>query len=143
MTKIQIQHKISAYNNYISSNEKDIRKLDNQLEEFSHIKGKLNDSQNKLYDYRTAQKKQYQTMRNNLTNNRFAVRFSEGMLGCLDGAESTKAHNNISASIQTVTSKINRVDNSIQELKNENRKYRNIISELQDELRQLAIAERN
>lgn len=109
MTEFEIERKITRYKNYIDSNNREIKKLHNQLDELSYTKGKLNSSQNKFCDYLTAQKQTYQRMRNNLQNNRFAVDFSVGMLGCLGGTQANKAHENISTSIQRVKNKINSI----------------------------------
>jgi hypothetical protein len=99
MTEFEIERKISQYRNYIDSNNQEIKKLRDKLDELTYTKGKLNDSQNKLYEYRSAQKQIYQRMRNDHPNNRFATTFSVGMLGCLDGPQSANAHGNIETSI--------------------------------------------
>ena len=109
MTKYEIEHKITRYKNYIDSNNYEIKKLHNQLDELSYTRDKLNSSQNKFSDYLTAQRQTYQRMQNNYQNNRFAANFSAGMLGCLDGTQASRAHENISTSIQKVKNKINNI----------------------------------
>lgn len=137
MTKYEIEHKITRYKNYIDSNNYEIKKLHNQLDELSYTRDKLNSSQNRFSDYLTAQRQTYQRMQNNYHNNRFAANFSAGMLGCLGGTQASRAHENISASIQKVKNKINNIENKVRELNSENRRYQNIIEDLKYDLRRL------
>lgn len=139
MTEFEIERKISQYRNYIDSNNQEIKKLRDKLDELTYTKGKLNDSQNKLYEYRSAQKQIYQRMRNNHPNNRFAAAFSAGMLGCLDGPQSANAHENIETSIQKVKKEMCSIEAEIRDLNSENRRYRNRISDLEYELQQLEL----
>ncbi len=137
MRETEIERTVTRLRNTIDSNNREIKKLRNQLDELTYTKKKLNDSQNKLYDYHSTQKQTYQRMRSNYPNNRFAVKFSEGMLNCFNGSQSANAHENIAVSIQKVARKTSETESRIQELNSENRRCRNRISDLEYELEQM------
>lgn len=138
MTRGEIDRQITRYRRYIDSNNCEIQKLRRQLDELSNTQGKLNGSQSRFSDYLSAQRGVFGRMNSNYRDNRFAVNFSQGMLGCLGGREAAGAHENISAAIQRVKSKSNAIDSRIQELNRENRKYWIRIDDLEYERRHLA-----
>lgn len=137
MTKEELKSKILSVKNNLDDNKKEIKILNDKMEELIYIKEKLDASQDNLYHYRSTEKKKYQKVKETLPNIGFAVKFAEGMIEKLEGSESSKAHDNIEMSIQLTLNGKSRVKNQMQELKNMESKLEVTLTQLEYQLKQL------
>lgn len=135
MSISSMRREISRLEAEINRNNEEIRKLEDRNDELKKIKGKFDETGEKLHDYQSRRRTTYEDLRYTLRNTKFAVQNADAMLEYIDGSYSKKAGEGVFLCIKKVEETIKKNEDKIEELKRRNGQLRNRISDLHDEIR--------